>query len=413
MTEVFLLLIVLIIQTFFGFLIFEFKSFRFDLLKSPLYLIVAIPVVSLIYFFLTILHIPFQMISLLIMLSCVFGFTKTSFEHFTFKLSHVAFIIFVIMSMLPLAGSSFFEGITKTGDISIISTKDHDALWHIGLTESIENSIPPVNPVFAFEKLKNYHYLTDAFMAFLSQITKIPVANIYLKWFPFILSFLLIYSTHNLFYLLAKRKIIAYLASLLVFFSSSLSYLVPLFFKDAFVSQSNFWLDQPTRYLVNLQLSLSLIVTNAILFLILNSTKKYLLIITILLSSLVGIKIYGFIILLLSFYLIGFFNGIKNKDWDFLKIAILASAVGFLILAGTGVNSGFPFIFKPGWFIESMYQSLDRLNYSEWEIHRQLFLQTSNYPRLIFHWFLGIIVFFTGNFGLKIIGLFFANIYLI
>lgn len=403
--ELFKILATFTLFTFFGFLILDFKSLKFNFLNLPIYLTVAIPLLSLGYFFLRFINIRFEIISLSIFLVCMVGFLKTSFASIEVKKTYPFFIAFTIIGIIVISGSSFFEGFTNNKSLLISGPKVHDALWHIALEESINKSIPPVNPIYAPEKIKNYHYLTDIFISFLAQATNIPTINVFLKWSPFILGFLFISTSYLLLFQITKNITISYLGSSLVLFSASLSYLVPLYFKNASTGQSVFWLDQSTRYSANPQLLLSLIIINVIFLLTLKSLKKYWIIIAMLLASLIGIKVYGFIVLLESFFLAGLFYYYKNRDGQFLKITILSLTLAVLIAVSAGVSSGFPFIFKPGWFIGSMYQSADRLNNPEWEIHRQLFLQTTNYKRLTVHWIVGILIFFVGNFGLKIAGL--------
>ncbi len=404
LSEILRLFSILIIFIFFGFLLFEFKSFKFKFLNIPIYLSIAIPLLSAGFFFLKFTNIPTGIISLLIVLVCVMTFFKIGFEPLKLRKEFIFFVLFTIISMVTISGTSIFEGFTNNKSIIISGPKTHDALWHIALEESISKSIPPVNPIYAPEKIKNYHYLTDVFISFVSQLTHISTVNLFLRWIPLVLGFLFISTTYILLMQITGSRTVSYLGSSLIIFSSSLSYLAPFFFKNANATQSVFWLDQSTRYLVNPHLTLSLIVINIILLLTLKSIKKYWILVAMLLGISAVIKVYGFIILLGSFLFVGIFYLIREKNWKFLQIFGLSLVTATLIVFLSGVNSGFPFIFHPGWFIGTMYQSSDRLNTPDWEIHRQLFLQSSNYRRLIIQWVAGVLIFFTGNFGLKILG---------
>lgn len=403
--DFFKLLPLVILLTFFGFSIFEFKSFKFKFSDTPLYLTLSLVVVGLTSFFSRFINIPSETIWLFIFLVCVLTLFKTSWEKIEFKKPFILFVIFLTVSITVISGTSFFEGFTKEGNLMVRGTKAHDGFWHIALEESIKKSMPPENPIFYGEKLKNYHYLTDVLISSISEITHISTINLFFRWLPFVFGFLLISTTFLLFFQLTKNTTLSYLGSSLMLFSSSLSYIAPYFFKNASVHQSTFWLDQSTRYLVNPQLTFSLIVMNVIFILVFRSIKQYWVIIAILTASLIGIKVYGFIVLLFSFFLIGLYLFIKENNLSFLKISFLGGILAFIIVSLAGVSSDSPFIYQPGWFVTTMYQASDRLNFSQWEIHRQLFLETSNYRRLILHWGDGILVFLAGNFGLKILGL--------
>ncbi len=400
------LLPLLTILTFFGSIIIESRKKVFYISKISIYLTAGLVGAGFTHYLLSALNFPYWVTTLLLVIISLIAIFKSHilYDLKILSISTIPYIIFLSLGIIILSSSIFFEGFDSLGNIYLHGANSHDALWHIALQESIKQDIPPDNPLYLPEKIRGYHFLTDIIVSLISQATTISIVELYLKWFPLILTFLFVSNSLVIMMKVTTNKIVAYLGASLIVFGSGFAYLAPLFFPSASNAQSVFWLDQPTHYLVNQQLTFSLILMNVIFILVLDSFKRNWLPIGILLGSLAGIKIYGFIILISTFTLLGIFYLIAKKEWYYIRPPILGLIIAVFLVSFSGFNSEFPFIFYPGWFIATMYEAKDRLNLSEWEIHRQLFLQTQNYLRLAIHWLSGLAVFLIGNFNLKLLG---------
>ncbi len=397
-----------VLLTYYGFLLITQRKGQFEKILIPVYITLAIVVISLSYFFLGYLKLPFVAINAVIFLIPVmFYFLKRPSLSIGVNKGIILPLIFSILGVFILASFSFPQGFDNTNRLIIYNANNHDSLWHIALQESIKKSIPPVNPVYSPNIIKGYHYLTDIFLSWISVITNITSINIYLKWSPIILAMLWTSSTLLLFFKISKDKVLSYLAAAMVLFASNFVYLTHFFYPGVSGNQSIFWLDQSVLYLVNQQLVLSLIILNTIFILMLESIKRYWILIGILLGSLAGIKIYGLVVTLPIFGLIGIWYVIKEKDYSFIKSTVIGVILSSILVFIQGNNLGFPFVFLPGWFIQTMFEAPDKLNYSVWEIHRQLFTQTQNWIRLSLHWISGFLILLVGNYGLKVLGLVF------
>lgn len=395
-----ILLILLILTSLIGYMILEKDEKMLELKYVPVYTVVGIVLISIISFFLGVFKLPLIMSALIIFLGTVIIFKK----RFKIVLGSIPINLILIgfLGVFGLSSHAFFEGF-KDGELVFLKENSHDALWHIALQESIKKSIPPENPIFSGSNLSGYHYFTDIYLAQISLLSGLDTSLLYINFFPIFLALLFSTTLYLLFLEFTKNEKTSFLTTLLAIFGSGFAYMAPLLFRNATFSQSVFWLDQPVRLLINQQLVLSLCVVNVILFLFLKSIKKYWILVGVLLGSLVGIKVYGLVVMLLGLGAVALLR-IKHEREAFKAIVLsLIIAAIALFFAGAGQKS--PFIIEPGWFVRSMFASGDRLNYSEWEIHRQLFENTGNYLRLFLHWIYGIAVFLFGNYGVKLLGL--------
>jgi hypothetical protein len=145
---------------------------------------------------------------------------------------------------------------------------------------------------------------------------------------------------------------------------------------------------------------------NVIYYLLINKTyrKKFWWLIGILLGSLAGIKIYAAVLLLPTVGLIATYQWLVNKKFALLKSLTLGGLIAGVSLLMNRGNLGFPFIWSPGWFIKTMFQAGDKLNYDVWELQRLALVQGGIGPRLILHWLIGTTIFLIGNFGIKLLG---------
>lgn len=402
--DFFKLILFLIPISLLGFKLVELNSNSVYLFRLPIYLSVGLVAYSFSLFLTGIFNIPFWITFFILTVPLIIFARKLRFVFKTSPTDIFSFSLLLMLGVLFLSSTAFFEGLDSRGNLVFWGEGSHDALWHLALQQSIDKVIPPMNPVLAPFRLEGYHYLLDIFYASISTITGISPTTLYLKLMPIFLSLLWVSTGFLVFNSLTKNKLQIYLYTILLCLGSGFAYLAPVFF-EASNNHSVFWLDQPARFIVNQQLFLGLILINVIVFFIINFRKRNIFLVGLILGSLVGIKIYAFVVIFMALSLMSLIR-ITRKDFTYFKVLIIASVIATPFLFFAGGSNGFPFIFKPFWFISSLFESGDRLNNSSWELQRLVFLEYKNYPRLIFHVGLGVGIFLVGNFGLKILGVF-------
>lgn len=313
-------------------------------------------------------------------------------------------IIFIAISVLAMTSFTWRQSVTP---FTVHTQNLHDSLWHIALMEQINQELPPMNPLVSGERLKGYHYINDVLMVLIHRVTGISFATLYLQIMPFVVTGLFAATTLWLCKKLFSSSYIAYASASVITLGSGLAFYAPWFFPNARVEQSVFWLDQTVHLALNQQLVLSLAMLNVMLIILKFHLQKYWWVAGLLLGLMSGIKIYGWIVLGGAIGLLSIVTLVKHREWRWFGVATIGAIVGllFVMLTGSERNIGFPFLWSPGWFWQKMFESSDHLNWPTWELRRQVFAINTNIPRLTLLWLQAAILFFAGNFSLKLIGL--------
>ena len=317
------------------------------------------------------------------------------------------FSIIVIITLIS-GYFTFFSGDIIDGKLRLIGGNVHDGLWHIALVSSLKYKIPAENPIFSGTPVQNYHYLTDIFTAVSSQFTSIAVPQLYFKILG---PFLIMLFSGTIFLFLKKltgSNIFSYLGILLVVLGSNLFYLVKIFYPSAYFNPSNLWVDEFTTKMVNPQLLLSYVVILTLLHLMLIQKKKslrFIILFSIIGSSLLGIKSYGFILFVVSVLFISLLLLIKRR-FDFIGISAGLLSAGIVFYLLSNISKDTIFILAPFWFIKVMFETPDHLAYPIWELKRQTYLAHQNFLRIGQLYFEGFLLFLFINLGGRLIGFF-------
>jgi len=141
--------------------------------------IVGFTLLTLISYLLIVANVPFLIIPITLLaivfvakpLVKVLKEIKIKFDKTTI-LTLLVFVVGIIGQMLVISPS----GILKNGDLVFWSAHGHDASWHIALMEEIKKGYPFQNPVFAGEKLINYHFFSDIAPAIISKY--LPISDL-------------------------------------------------------------------------------------------------------------------------------------------------------------------------------------------------------------------------------------------
>lgn len=369
----------------------------------------GILIISLSYLFLTYLKIPFLFINVLLIIFSLIVLFKLKPKIEVRIKSLVLPLIFILVGTILMNNKLIFEGFDKSGGF-LLAKGNVDALWHIALQESLKISVPPGNPLYSGQILTGYHYLNDIFWVWFGKLLDISTINLCIFWAPLFISLLFVATTLLLMRRIFKERSIAYIASSLVVFTSSLSFMAPIFFPKAGFHQSVFWLDQPTYYIFNQQLTLSIAIINIILFLFISSYKKWWWLIGLLIGSLAGVKVYGLLIVFPAIFLIGFYLWYKKRDWNYIGMLLLSTFISIPTILIEGPGLGLPFYFDPGLLVISMFTDPWRLSYPDWAAHRLILIEKHDWFKLSYLWIKGLAIFLIGNFNLKILALFFLPV---
>lgn len=318
--------------------------------------------------------------------------------------NNLAFVILSATAVLFFASTILFSGIA-IGE-QVYFQEIHDSVWHLALARNLLEQIPPNHPAYPQMILNNYHYFYDVLVAGLSKFSFASISLVYFQFMPIVLGLLLLGSA----FVLAKKigsKTTGYWMVFLTLFAGSFAYLIPIFNPGQMWHESSFWVSQTFVMIVNPQVIFTLAVTLCVLFLLIsqniNFWKKHLVLILLIASS-IGFKSYAFVILSAVYAFSLLYELILQRD---LRNLFVGTAYIFFALPYVYIITGFKtgsFFYKPLWFIDSMVEISDRLNYLEWKFKEDHYRAKGNWPRVLEIKLKEIFVFYFGNLGIRSIG---------
>lgn len=329
-----------------------------------------------------------------------------------FKLNKKLFILLMVI-IIGVAGQLLIiapSGRLISGDLVFWSSHGHDGSWHLALMEEIKKGFPLQNPVFAGEKLVNYHFFSDIAPALFNQYFKIPTLDLYFRFFPFLFSLLLGVFSFYLGKELTGNFYGGVWAVFFTYFSGSFGYIATLLKNGSIGGESFFWASQIQSSSGNPPLIASLVILLTLLSLlkILYEKPKPLLPIftlsLLLLGSLVEFKSYGALVALISIGTVGIWQVIKERSILIFSLFILGSLISFVLYLPNSSGVGGFLIWQPWWFIRTMVVAPDRLNWIDLELRRQTYIVEANWKRVFQVEITAFLIFLFGNLGLKFIG---------
>ncbi len=379
---------------------------------------------TLISYILIVLNIPYLIIPITV-IAVILGF-KPLVKHFKeikFMVNMKSIIVALVFSIGIIGQLAVISpsGIYQNGDLVFWSAHGHDGTWHIALMEEMKKGWPFENPIFAGEKLTNYHFFSDILPAMVSKYTGISNTNLYFRIFPFFYSLFLGASVYFLTKKLTKSFSASIWATIFTYFSGSFGFIVTYLKNKTIGGESIFWATQPQSSSGNPpQIISNFLFLAAIYFVLvfleqknkqsltLSDKKekiKYFLISLIMLGTISSFKIYAGVILLATLSIVGTWQLVRNKDFRLFTISLLSGIVALALYLPNSSNSSSFLIYEPWWYIRTMIVEPSRLNLLDWELRRQTYIYEHNWKRVIWLEGIGFLIFFFGNLGMRFIGL--------
>lgn len=310
-----------------------------------------------------------------------------------------------VFQQLPV----FKNGLTFPYGMGFWGPNTHDGVWHISLINQLTKSIPPQNPIFAGEQLRNYHYFYDLLVAATNYISAIPVLDLLFRFYPVVFSLLLGSGTYFIIQTLFKQRltvfqnrIATFLALYFVYFAGSFGWVVEFIKLRHLGGESAFWANQSISFNLNPPFAISLVAVLAILQLLPTlKSKASVLVLTVLAGTLISFKAYAAILILLTFLLAGILK--RNRHY-ILVFFTSATFSALLFLSNFSIGKQL-IIFSPFWFIHSMIDSPDRVGWVRLSLARITGLEQGNWFKFLSAEALGLTIFLVGNLGTRVFAL--------
>ena len=287
-------------------------------------------------------------------------------------------------------------GLQPDGSIRLFGAHYTDSINNIALIQSLKKSVPPENPNFSGTYFTSYHYFVNLIQAWISKYFNLDVFFVYFRLTPLVLISALTLVIYTLVFQLTRSRFQATIASLLGMLSSNLYYLSSGLYNRYNPTPSVAWIDEFSTRLINFQYLSSLVIILTLALLLSQKVSPWLIGLTS--GFLVGFKIYAWIIFTLTC--------LATRRYRLVGVIslLIGSLIGFVTLSGS--SGSFPFAINPFWFIKTMYESPDRLNYPTWELARQTLLSTKSYLGITKLYVTGLAVYLFINFGPRLVAFF-------
>lgn len=364
----------------FGLIIFTLISFtlaslKLSLLLLPFYIVVNILVIKKIK-------------------KLSFNLSINNFKHY--------FLIFCMAGIFSL--TMVLSG--EFGDhIRLVEVNNRDSLWHLSLINELKFQFPPDNPGFANVPLKGYHFFYDFLLATVSSLSALSPLALYFHLFPPFTALLWGFGVYTLMKTWIGNKTTALWAVFLSFFGGSFVFVLLLWGIRGISLDYALGMAQPASILINPPMAISIVLLVFGLYSLLKFLKTtnnaWIMPLVLSFGLLSEFKIYAGIIALGGFAVLMAIK-LLQKKYIFLFIFVGILVLFFFTYWSFTGSSGY-LIFYPLWPPREMINSLfPEFHYTE---QMQIFVDKSNYPRIILLKAIIIGLFVIGNLGTRIFGL--------
>lgn len=371
--------------------------------KGVLSLILGFTLATLLFYILSLLNLKqaifiYLLINLLVLIK-ISRSKKFDLDRFNL-LSFGLIVLGTVFQNIP----TFKSGLNFPYGLGFWGPNTHDGIWHISLINQLTKAVPPPNPIFAGEVLKNYHYFYDLLVAATNYVSGIPILDLVFRFYPITFSVLLGVGTYSLlkYSFKIKEKLAVLFSIYLVYFAGSFGWVVEYIKLRHLGGESAFWANQSISFNLNPPFAISLLFVISILLLLPNlKSKLSVVLISLLAGSLVAFKAYGAILILVSLIIVGIFK----RDIHYILVFIFSALLSaFLLLSDFSIGQKL-FIFSPFWFIHSMIDSPDRVGWVRLSLARVAGLEQGNWFKFLAAETVSFLIFLIGNLGTRVFAL--------
>lgn len=287
----------------------------------------------------------------------------------------------------------------------------HDGIWHISLIKSLARNSAEM-PVFAGEKLANYHPGFDLLLAIIHKISRIPVEILYFQLTPPILAILIGLATYKFVLVWRKSRLDsarqartqALWALFFTYFAASFGWLVSLVREGRLTGESMFWAQQAISTLINPPFALSLLLLLLGLIALLELKKRFslfhFLFAVFIFAILIEVKAYAGVLALLGLGLAILCK--KNRRLIFVFFASLV--ISLLLFLALNKKSVGLLVFRPFWFLETMMGLSDRLGWPRFQEAMVNYRLAKIYWKAVPAYLIAFLIFWLGNMGTRVLG---------
>jgi hypothetical protein len=325
-------------------------------------------------------------------------------------------LILIILTAIVIQGViNFPSGYSFKDGVMFWSSQGNDGLWHVALMEEAKKSMPLINPIYAGEKLYNYHYLADIMMGeFGRGYPVLTSLDLYFRFFPVVISFLMSLAVFSFVARWRESKAAGYWAIFFTSLSGGFGYIATFIkSRQLFAGETIFWAAQGNTIIGNPPHAVAYTLLAACLLtltvFISSGNKKVLLLAFLTGCAVAGFKVSGGFVLAVGVIVAGIFELLyrKKKELFFFSAILGLSNLVVLKLMSKGTLSFL--VWEPWWFVRTTITAPGRLEWLDLEHRRQHYVSKHTLKatlRVIQLELEAFLIFVVGNLGTRFIGVF-------
>lgn len=341
-------------------------------------------------------------------ISFLFWIRNFHFKKFTIKVNKllVTAFLLVVVGVTTQNIAAFFMGTQTSNGVSFCCVDASDSLYFASLSQEIKRNIPPQEPGLSDTTVKNYHYLSNIFVAEVSRIFFIPLHIIQFQVSALFVSVMLGLSSLLFGLTVVKKWKYALWLVFFLYFGGDFIWLVLLILNknvNPFVMSS---LEDGAKFLSNPPRAFAIVQFFGGLILLshwLKEKKSFVLtiILGIIFGTLVGFKVYLGIFAVSGLVVLCLYQ-ILRKDFDGLRLLAITCITSLILYVPVNGNAG-GIYFTGFWSFEN-FISQPYLKLGNLELARRIFLADNKILKSYFFESIFILVTVFSFFGSKIIG---------
>jgi hypothetical protein len=335
------------------------------------------------------------------------------------SLQKVILVIGTILFLIPVIGS----GWRTTEGIAYYWINAYDGLYHLSLSRSLVESVPPIEPGAYDLVVQNYHYLSNLIIADFGRVWRLPINHLYFQFFPVLLAVLLGLTVGQLLKTWSGQKTTVTLGLLLFYLAGEISWLLTWILNSGTELPFNNYIDSGIIQFLNPPQAFAKLLFFVSLILLRDfwqkKSWKLAVILGVIIASMLALKIYfalflglglacvytvelSKVLILVVKKKLSIKQSWREYRWD-LVLGLTILAIGTALYLPSNSQAGgiyFDFLFWP-----RLLLGQGKIFWNEWWLRLQVYEAAQNTRALLVWYSLAIGIFLSAIYHFRLVGL--------
>jgi hypothetical protein len=351
------------------------------------------------------IKIPFAY-NLIIPLALLFEL-KNSYSEFKNNVKVTKFLtpetLVLLLGTIAMTYTTWNSGAYKSGEVLFYGVNGQDSVYHLALIGSLISNFPPFHPGLAGVPLKGYNFFYDFLISNFAQFYRFNPLDLFFRFFPLFIAFLLGFSSLALAKFLKFGKITTLFLIFLMYFIQSFDFFVGYLYKFLNYNYSSAGITQSFANALDPSIVISASFTLIGFILLFSKGKKWSFLLPVLVIGVIPqIKIYAGITFYFGLAMVALWELYKSRSTYCLKILIFSGALSALVYLPVNYGAG-GLMFAPFLIYKNFIDSAWIFVHWHWNVNFPLYIESRNYIHIAFFYLVAIAFFILTSLGTRIL----------